>query len=97
MRVSCGRLICCQNEDNARNVIRENGTAVTRNSPQRQKSQAPAATTVELEMAETCLTSEKTKLFDGENNLKVITNDKNTNDIRHGIENTSDNAHNGGD
>ena len=96
MRVSCGRLVCCQNENNARK--RENGTAVTKNSPKRQISQVPAATTVQCEMTETCIPSEKTKLFDGEIHLKVITNDKSANDIQHVVENTpADNAHNGGD
>ena len=72
LRITCGRWHCCP-ENNTICDDRTNGAVLAKNTEHnRNISHVPPT---ELEMVEPEInTNDKTKLFDGENNLKVISN-----------------------
>ena len=74
LRISCGSWHCCPENNNAIGDDRTNGAVLAKNTEHNRKiSHVPPT---ELEMVEPMneCTDDKTKLFDGENNLKVISN-----------------------
>ena len=73
LRISCGSWNCCNENNNIEND-RTNGAVITQKNTEHNRNTIHVPPT-ELEMVEPIeCTNDKTKLFDGENNLKVISN-----------------------
>ena len=94
IRVSCGRILhCCLEEGTVDD--RQNGATVLATNTEHNR-QISAIPPTELEMVEPDCTNDKTKLFDGENNLKVISHSFKPLDGSLSTTPVSDNSQNGG-